>query len=195
MAIRFFGAADRQGKTETGVIRSEYPAWYHTQRIEDLEERINRARRELERGVSTPNIAELRAQVERDEQILSTILESKPVLSDKDKDKLAKIYKELGDQISDSMFTYTDMMKGLANAHEEYRRNSKPCINADGMVQVLRECGVNIEPGQKMVTRNQATRAWKIIGGALGEQTNVEGLRKDTKTGTIKLDVPLEEMI
>jgi len=53
--------------------------------------------------------------------------------------------------------------------------------------------GITAQGGK--ISRNQASRAYKIIGKVLGENTNVEKLRRDRKTGTYSIARTLQEML
>ena len=101
-----------------------------------------------------------------------------PKMDDKTKDKLFKVHKELGAKIADAMFTRSDMKKGLADAHEEARRMDTPVIKiGSDMSDIARACNVN--PIDGMVSRNQAEKIWKISSRFLGENSNIESLRRD----------------
>ena len=95
----------------------------------------------------------------------------------------------------DSMFTRSEMKKGLADPHDEARRMVQPCIDITGNVHVARSCGIDVPTGQTKINRNQATKMWKILGRLCDERTNVEYLRKDRNTGVFHPDVPLHEMV
>jgi len=181
--IEFFGAADRKGKTINGEITSEYPAWYLDNHVEELQRDIDR----IEGGLKAHTIpdnsrpqheAELKSLKERQ----LSIINSKPRLSGKDKDTLSDLYKDLVNQVSDSMFTRSEMMKGLASAHEEARRMVGSIINVGDNGQIFMNMGITPIDGK--VSRNQASRAIKIIGRLLGEPTNIEYFRKDRSNGT-----------
>lgn len=195
--IRFFGESDRQGKKKTGVIRSEYPTWYHPVRVDMLQEEVNKAEHQLASGAidKLPNTGEFINELERKKVLLEQIRLDKPVLTGKDKDRVAKAYEDLSGQIRDLMPTYTDMNKGLANAHEENRKDQKACVNIDGFKDVVRECGIRLKTNSNKITRKEATRVWKIAGAALGEVSNVEYLRRDEKTGTFKPERTIDQMM
>jgi hypothetical protein len=93
------------------------------------------------------------------------------------------------------MPSYTDMAKGLANAHEENRKDTAQCVNVEGFVDIARQCGIPVEKHGNTITRKQATRAWKIMGKALGEHSNVEYLRRDENTGTFHSERTIDQMI
>ena len=105
---------------------------------------------------------------------MDKISSSRPKLKGKDKDDIAKGYKELGGQIAESMFTLSDMKRGTASAHEEARRMVKPIISVDP--KLAASCGVNTKDG--MVSRNDASKIYKIMGKLIGDNTNIEVLRK-----------------
>lgn len=197
MAIKFFGTADRQNKRVTGDIRSEYPAWYHPVRMEILEEEVKKGEHQIKSGAinKLPNTEEFRMELERKRVLLDTIKSDKPVLNGKDKDRAANAYRSLTARIRELMPTYTDMHKGLANAHEENKKDHSPCVDVQGFVDIARECGVKVPKGESAVTRKQATRIWKIVGAALGERTNVEHLRQDENTGTLHSERSIDQMI
>jgi len=193
--IQFFGSVDRKGKTDTGKITSAYPAWYFTAHLEEMKEGIDRKYRSIQRGEIPASELDLAGiTLEKETKRYEQIMLSRPKLEDKDVDDLAKVYKELEKEIGASLFTRSDMKKGLVDVHEEARRMSEPIINVDRNVELLREMGINIPKNKSMVSRNQASKAYKILGKLLGENTNVERLRKDYATGTYRQDIPLEEL-
>lgn len=195
--MRFFGEADRKDGLKTGPIRSEYPAWYHPVRADLLEEEVEKGEHQIRSGVidKLPNTEEFRMEIERKRVLLDRIKADQPILTAKDKDRAANAYDLLSRQIRDLMPTYTDMHKGLANAHEENRKDTNPCVDVSGFVDIARECGVNLPKGASKVSRKQATRMWKIVGAALNEHTNVEHLRVDERTGTFKPERSIDQMI
>lgn len=172
--IVFFGEVDRHPR---GGFSSEYPAWYFDRQQEELKEEISRDERSIETGlVSPPNVPEVRTRIKLAKERLHEIESSKPKFSAKQKDELAGAYKEMGDQLREALPSRSDMMKGVADAHEELRRNTEPCIRVDGRIKDLAaSCGISVSKG--MVTRDGLAKMWKITGKALGEQSNVERLR------------------
>jgi hypothetical protein len=192
--IQFFGKVDR--KRPDGGISSEYPGWYFPVKIDELEREIESTESNLKRGLVPAEVLPyVEAELARKKEIRLAIEEGRPVLSGEELDQAHKIYQTLGRQISDHMFTRSEMMKGLANPHEEARLMSQPCVDITGNVQVIRSCGIDVPKGVTKISRNQASKAWKILGRLCGERTNVEYLRKDRNTGTYRSDVPLEEMV
>lgn len=183
-----FGAVDRNRVSK--AIQSEYPAWYFETHIAEMKEGIERKKRELERGiVPQSEVPYMKASLEKEEIRLQEINDSKPKVTEKEKDNFAKARRHLAKEIRDSMFTRTDMLKGLASPHEEAIRMVDPIIKISKEVADLAEsCGVDLNKscnGKKRngnISRNEASRIFKIIGKFLGEPTNVETLRKDRTT-------------
>lgn len=170
--LEFFGKVDRD---RDGNIGSTLPAWYFDSQVDTMKETIQRREAALERGdIPADYVYQTREDLKRDKERLDNIESSRPVLDEKRSDALGKAYKELSSDIKESMFTRDDMQRGFADAHEEARRMTKPCINIDP--ELARKCGVNAKGG--MISRNDATKIFKIVGKALGEETNVERLRK-----------------
>lgn len=183
--IIFFGSPDRKGKTMEGRIGSEYPAWMKKQQIEEMEESIARKERELKQKlIPYDEVPYAEAELEREKERLYKINQSKPKLSAVDKDRIAKEYKRLSREVGGSMFTRSEMKIGTVSAHEEARRMVEPIIECQDE-SLARSC--NVIPINGKISRNQATKIWKICGHALGEggpgeATNVETLRKDKRT-------------
>jgi chromosome segregation ATPase len=175
--IVFFGEVDRHPK---GGYSSDYPAWYFPRQLEELKEEL----RGKEDALDVPGISrrqELRQQVAELKHRIQDIESSKPKLTAKQKDDLAVRARELGDEISRAMPPRSDMMKGLADAHEEVRRMTEPCVKVDA--ELARACGVPLSKG--LATRDGATKVWKIANRALGEASNVERLRRDRLDGQV----------
>jgi hypothetical protein len=179
-AIRFFSKIDM--KTTDGKTRvvSEYPAWYFDHIKEELQENIrqNKFILENDRGITREKRIEVSQQLERMESKFSEIEGGVPEMNAVDKDKVAKARVDLTKQIKDSLFSRSQMQKGLADAHKEAKRMTEPCIKLSPEAEeVASWCGVKASGGK--LNRNDATRVWKIVGKYLGEETNIEAYRKD----------------
>lgn len=176
--IKFFGQADR---TKDGKVKSDYPAWYPEQHIEDLRDSIAQQERSLEQGsVPAERREQYRERLNQEKERLEQIESSKPKLAGAEKDTVAKFREDIGKKISDAHYRRSQIDRGIYNAHEEARRMTEPCIevNSQAEAEILRECGARITEAGK-VTRTEAEKAWKIVGKALGEDiTNVEALRR-----------------
>lgn len=193
-SVEFFGSVDRKDGKPGGRIVSEYPAFYFTTHVEELEERIASNERTLKSGLINPAaIPELRSEIDRDTTRLREINKSHIKLTGKDKDEAATLYKHLESEIRDTMFSRSEMKKGLANPHDELKRMIDPSIPVGKFGAVFKSMG--IDPVKSKVSRNQASRVYKILGKLLQENTNTEYLRRDYKHGTYQSEVPLEQMI
>lgn len=170
--VTFFAEDDL---TKEGRILSQYPAWYFTTHIEELEEEIRHDEFVIERElVDKANRFEFKENLKKKKEKLARIQESTPRLNTRQIQKLDGYHHELSERLRDSMFSYTEMQRGTADAHEEARRMSMPCIDVPKDLAML--CNVRLQNGQ--ATRNQAAKCWKIVGRILGKNTNVETLRK-----------------
>ena len=174
---KVFGDVDRD---EKGKISSQYPSWYHSTQIDELEESVRRKEYQLSNDLvpaSEKNITRERLSQEKDR--LNKIKASKPKISGMEEDEIKNMSNELGDKIKESMFTRSDMDKGLADAHEEARRMSEPCIEikSENQAEFAKSCGIKI-PSNGKISRNQAEKMWKIQKRILGDISNTEILRK-----------------
>ena len=78
------------------------------------------------------------------------------------KKKVEKAEKDMEDIIKRTLFTDTEMKKGIADAHEEARRMVEKCIPvSDEIANVLSGCNVRINPDNKYVSRNELVKGWK----------------------------------
>lgn len=173
--VEFFGKSDMNSK---GGRASEVPAWYLRQNKEELEQSIETAERQLRNEeIPQQNKPEHIAKLEKMKVKMDRINEETPNYSGASKDRVSKSTEDLGSKIAEAMFTRTEMMKGLADAHEEARRMSEPCIklNEDQLI-LAKKAGCRIYDGK--VNRTDAERVWKFCRRSLGESSNTEYLRK-----------------
>lgn len=180
----FFGKVDR---TKEGKISSEYPAWYFDRQTELLQESIDQKERALKGGhVPRESEGEYQIIIDREKKRLAEIIDSRPKLSGTDLDKCAKAYKSTIKEISNSMYTRSDSMRGFVDPHDEHKLNSTPCIKVtDVTAEIALQNGIRITDNGHMA-RKDAERLCKIIGRAIGENTNMERLRKDGKSMPLK---------
>ena len=188
--ISFFGGVDKNKK---GNRASEVPSWAMQTHIEDLREGIASKERAIERGdIPLDSIPQTRAEIQKEKQRLTDILDSRPKASPDVEDKLWKVYRSLSKDIQDSLFTRSDMKLGLASPHEEARRMVNPIIKVTkDIVELCEKNGVPVavKGNEAYLTRNNASKIWKWAGHYLGEPTNVETLRRDkvtARTGRVK---------
>ena len=173
MSFSFFGDVDKNAK---GGVGSEFPAWIMNAHIEELEESVAQKERAEKSGViAIENLPYHREALAKEKKRLREIKQSKPKLTEKQYDKVTQEYGKLKNFIADSLFTRSQMKLGLADAHEEARRMVDPIIAVDRTV--ANAC--NIKPRGGKVSRNEATKMYKIIGNFIGDQTNAEYLRKN----------------
>jgi hypothetical protein len=176
---QFFGEADLNRR---GEVSSQVPAYMLTQLVEDLKQQVVTHEKELEDTSMQPEVrGKLMSKLREEKERLHMIEDSKPKLN---KDIIAGVVGKdrnggsLGEKIAESMFTYTDMQKGLADAHEEARRMSEPIIPLrDKEMDIAKGCNVRIGK-DGMVSRDDAIRVWKIGRKYLGENSNAEILRR-----------------
>jgi chromosome segregation ATPase len=174
--FQIFGSVDLDDK---GRVKSAYPSWYFDPLKDELQNEVDR----LEGQISQDRIprSELQLAKERLKQKRDKLLNLDNAaleLRGKQKDKVSDIRAELGEKIKDAMFTRDDMKKGLADAREEMRRMTEPCIELRGeALRLAQACNVKNVKGK--VTRDGAAKVWKIISKALGERSNIESLRRD----------------
>lgn len=175
---KIFGEVDR---TKEGKIKSQYPAWYYEQHIDELKESIRHRERQLESDLVIPSEKGIqRERLRQEKERLVQIESSKPTFSGVEKDELVKIRKELGDKIKASMFSKGEMDRGVADAHEEARRMVDPIIElkTERELNLAEGCGIKIKDGK--ISRKDAEKMWKISGKSIGDgtPTNVETLRR-----------------
>uniref|UniRef100_A0A6H1Z889 Uncharacterized protein n=1 Tax=viral metagenome TaxID=1070528 RepID=A0A6H1Z889_9ZZZZ len=188
MPIKVFGDFE---KNERGKPRSDYPGWYYEGRrhLEDLEDQVRARERALDmEAVSPEKKGEFREALKREKERLDKIRETVPKLEGEAKDRIHRLSKDLGGQISDAQYTRTDMMLGLADIHGEAERMSKKKmeIKSEDEAALAKELNIKIVDGK--ISRTDKERMWKVARKALGESTNTEALRRerDSRSGEIK---------
>jgi len=159
-----------------GQVGSTYPGWMFPRLVEDLEEQIQyeegQLRDQLLDAVQKANIQE--RLVQKKDRLLK-IKEGRPELN---KDEVSSVRESLGEKIRDSMFTYDQMQKGLADAHQEVKRMKDPCIKLnDKELEYALGARVRIS-NDKKVSRDAASKIYKICSSYLDEDSNVESLRR-----------------
>lgn len=159
-----------------GNVGSYMPPWAYDQLIEDLKTDINSDELKIKQAnISADKINELSRTVKIKKERLEEIVSSRPKLNT---DTVHDIEKGLGEKIADSMFTRTDMMRGTADAHDEARRMVQPCIKlSDAEANFALGCNV-VPNSDRMISRNQAAKMWKIARRYLGQNSNIEILRR-----------------
>jgi len=184
--IAFFGGPDRKEGKPDGKICSEYPAWYHQPLVDDLYEEIAKSERSMKYMdehdiLDYTTRARLTKQIKAKKKRIEEIEASRPKLRGKDKDDLYRVYQELGDQVKEGLFTRSEMKLGSASAQEEASRMVDPRIRLRMEPEIAKSLNLVVDEDGK-VSRDQASKGWKILGSLLGEPTNVENLRSDRLT-------------
>ena len=196
--VQFFGRPDKVLNKETGEwqISSSYPAWYFERHIALLKEDYDRCERALP-WAEQAEVPNLKANMERIKKRIKEIDESKPILNDRLKSLCFRVYQKCQKAIEESLFSRSDMLKGLADPHEELRRQKDPIFggfNERGEEATLFRLLNIIHQGGKY-SRDQLVKTYKILGRLLGEDISVERLRKDECTKTFKPEKSLYQII
>jgi len=187
--IEFFGTPDRNVR---GEISSSIPSWLLSQHVEELEESVAQKERAL-RGNRIPLENRPYAEAELDEQRerLIKILNSKPKLTDAQRDTVAKARQTLAEAIRLTAPSVIEDKNGFVKPHDEYRRLKTAHIKFDeGMAASL---GMKTVGGK--ITGDQANRAYKILSGALGEDGSTEKLRRDYGNMAYRTTDPMTQEI
>ncbi len=182
--IQFFGEVDKNKNQPDKGFGGEYPGWYFDGprgQLATLKEEIRGLEKQNEIGAITKaQMLENEGEIEEKQKKYDTIVKSRPKLSGVNKDKVAGWCDELGEKIADAMYTYKAENRGTASPQDEANRMTYPCV--DVPKELAKVCGIQDIPaggGPIRVTRTQAEKMWKISRKALGEQSNVETLRKE----------------
>ena len=142
---------------------SSKPAWYYSAQIDEEKEWIRRAERELkEQTIPMEKIAELKVQLKVRKDKYEEIMKSKDAsekLVNTDKDKAFKRHTELEEIIKESMFTRDEMH--YRDKHGRRHRTVDPR-----------------EEAERGIHRNHLIKEYTILGRLLGENTNIEALRR-----------------
>lgn len=182
-----FGDIDRN---KEGRVASEFPAWSQLTQVDNLREEINQIDVGIRSGrFATDEIYKAKIDKANKESKLDAIMKSKPKPNDSERNMLYKHYRAFGSKISESLYTRSDMALGLAPAHEEAKRMKLPCIElTPDECAMAKSCDVTPDK-KRMVSRDQATKVFKLLGKILDEPANVEHLRLDRRVET---HIPME---
>ena len=161
-----------------GKVGSEYPAYYFGQQIQDLKDSERRLSHDLDAdlipGRGKPAAV---AELKKVKSKLDLIESSKPKLDGAILDALASAVKELGKQLTTSYPSRTEMAKNIPDAHREYEKDVTPCIDLNGdQLTIAKKMGCKIWEGK--VSRNDASKIWKICRNLQGENSDTECLRR-----------------
>jgi hypothetical protein len=175
--IIFFTESDIDPVTKK--IKNTYPTYFNRKQRDDLEEEIRKMEKGLSNNYYHPgDVPGVKENLKKAKNSLEKIHEHAPVF-EKRKDDIYRMTKDLGGVIGDSMFTRSDMMKGLADAHEEARRMSEPVIEVNPVMAGIAVANGMLVSGDRKMTRNDAIRLWQLGRKSLGEMCDAETLRRD----------------
>ena len=170
--IQFFGNID---KTKDGEVASEMPAWFFDVQVDKLIENVEKRERAIVNGTVPPDhIWNEKNEVANLKKKITEIQMSKPTLKGGQKDMVYKEYQNLQKQIADSLPTRKEDRDGLVNPRDELKRMKSPHI--DISPKMAEACGIKTSG---KISGDQANRCYKMMGSILGENTNVERIRKE----------------
>ncbi len=171
--IQFFGSVDCD---RDGRVTSETPAWMLERHMEYLEDEINKKKAGLARGAyESDQVPRIKGEIEQEQKRLQDIINSKPNLTGANKDKCFRAYQRLAERIKESMPTRKDSKNGLVNPYQELKRMKEKHIPIDA--EMAKACNVTRKDGK--ISGDEAAKCYAILGKALGEDTNIERLRRD----------------
>lgn len=164
-SLRDFAAKAQESKANVAHFfkpvdkGSAMPSWYNSVHMEELEERVKAKEKQLDADlVPKDKIMRVRAELQSERARLNEIKAAKTSVANmvgKDKDRYAKRFKELSEEIAESFYTRDEMFR------KDKNRSASPRAEAE-----------------RMAHRNYLVQEWKILGRCLEEDTNVERLRK-----------------
>ncbi len=179
--IIFFSECD-MSTANPDKIGSTYPAWFFTEQQRRLEEDIMQEEQmmksfNLPEASKPVKAAKIRVMKDRLEKIKEAVSEIKP-----NRDKLSVMANEIGEKLTEIMYRRNDETKGLVSPHKVAEQLITPCVEVSGdIAKVAVDNGFQVKKsGTKgLMNLNEATRFWQITRAALGEEHNVESLRRD----------------
>lgn len=176
----FFSEVDRDPRT--GKVVSEYPAWWHTANVEDLEDEVDQMRLALSNGTLKPaNVAEAERSLEKLQEKLEDIRKSEPKLDGTMKDDFAKAINFLKAQVRESMPSRESMARNMVDSRAESKLMSEPCIGIMNLPKgaiLAAACNVPFKKDKPFLSRDHAIKILLITSKALNEPFFVESLRK-----------------
>jgi hypothetical protein len=172
--IQFFGDVDMN---ENNKITSQLPAWYFDRAVDEMQESIDRKKRALKAHMIKEDLIQrTENEIKAEEKRILEVNDSRPKLDGRQQDKCAEAYKQLADQIQNSMPTRKQSRDGLVSPHKELQRMKNKHITIDPTI--ARACGVKVDKSNR-ISGDEAAKCYKILGKLLNENTNVESLRRD----------------
>ena len=189
--IQFFGGID---KNKQGKVGHAMPTWFFDSKVEELQEKASMIESRLQRGtIRAEDIPHAKEKVMQLKNDIQSIHMSRPELSDKAKDKLSSEYDNLVKQFPDLFPTRADDWKGHANVRQEAQRMKGPCVSVGDPV-LFRKMNIPVQAKGKMISRDNAVRAFQIMGKLLGKSTDYRDYQREGDVRSYRSEIPLREM-
>lgn len=186
MSFEFYAECDLHPVTKRPL--AERPSWYNPKNIRDMENKIT----EMEVALQTGQVPRGYEPEYRD--TLSQLKENLKKISDltsiddstNDPDEIYKACQEAGKILKDAMPSRYEMDKGLADPQMEYDMMTRPQINigdCPGVIELFKGCHMEI-PNNGLVTREQVAKVFQIGMKKIGENPDLEYLRKENMSAS-----------
>lgn len=158
-----------------GTIRSMIPAWASRAAFDNLKEEVQDLKTGMEMGLITPSEQVVTAErIKMGEKRIREINDSRPKLSPEQRDFLAKERERAGKQITNTMFTRSDMEMGFARPDKELEKWIKPTIEIDP--EQAKESGIVLVNGRTGL--DGAKKYYSDLSYALDEDPDPERRRR-----------------
>ena len=170
---------------DKGKVANDFASYYYPELIRGLEDERRALQRQLDGNVLQGDKKfSAEARVKAIKQKIDKIKEGTPNLQGPTKDAVNKAKETLGDQISDSMFSYDSHWKMTADPHTVSERMHNPCIEINNPIVAAfaKQRGMRVE--DKKISQNDARIIYKHFAKALGEPTSLEHLQPVRSHGT-----------
>lgn len=180
-------------------ISSSKPAYMHKGAMEKLEQSVGDTAEALEGGrIDSQALEFTRRKLARERKRLHDIKEQTPVYTPVEMQHISSTRKDLDVEISNALFTKSDMEKGLVDPSKEADRMSLPCIKVDRKLAAM--CDVELTDGKCSRSEAEGIRKmalWHETGGTVPAYT--EELRRDhgghaKKSSQVSVGIDLNEM-
>lgn len=191
----YFGRADRVRQEENGKIVNPIPLWTNEKYKQDLKNNIRKIEQHEREGfISTKEKANKLARKKEMETLLKNIEDSDPRnhRTEIDKDSLKRVEESWRMKIKGISPYLQDDPKKPSNYHgvetnpaEESLKSKQPCIKLDTEEEIREARKANLKvketivEGKRvcMISRDDATRACKLLALAIGMRVGYESFR------------------
>ena len=174
--VVFFSEVDMN---DMGKVVADLPAFCFPKQLETLKEEIDVLEMQLADGLfKAQKKRDAYEKLEKMKQRRDAIEEFQPKIQGFIKDKIAKSFKELGENITATMYSESDMWSMKADAHKEATRMKMPCVKIpDEVVASFVKQHGRMPTKDGMLSRDNACLVWKTMAHTLEEESNCERLR------------------